>query len=353
MEIKILKATQLKEKQGEENLVFGVEFTDHMFTMDYTEGKGWHDPMIMPYGPIELMPSAMVLHYAQEVFEGLKAYKTPDGEVQLFRPQENFKRMNRSNERMCIPQIDEAFVLKALKTLIKIDEDWIPRSAGTSLYLRPFVFATDPFVGVRVSNTYKFMIIMSPVGSYYKGGLAPCHIYVENEYARTVRGGTGEAKCGGNYAGGLAAQEKVHAKGYEQILWLDGEKRQYIEEVGTSNVFFLIDGVFVTPSLEGTILSGITRKSVIELLRHWGETVVERRITIDEFYELYKQGKIQEAFATGTAAVISPIGTLGWQDKTMTFNHGEIGEYTQKIYNTLYGVQTGHIKDTLNWIVKL
>jgi len=353
MEIKILKATQLKEKQAEENLVFGVEFTDHMFAMDYTEGKGWHDPMIMPYGPIELMPSAMVLHYAQEVFEGLKAYKTPDGEVQLFRPQENFKRMNRSNERMCIPQIDEAFVLKALKTLIKIDEDWIPTSIGTSLYLRPFIFATDPFVGVRVSNKYKFMIIMSPVGSYYKGGLAPCHIYVEDEYARTVRGGTGEAKCGGNYAGGLAAQEKVHAKGYEQILWLDGEKRQYIEEVGTSNVFFLIDGVFVTPSLEGTILSGITRKSVIELLRHWGETVVERRITIDEFYELYQQGKVQEAFATGTAAVISPIGTLGWQDKKMTFNNGDIGEYTQKIYDTLYGVQTGHIKDTLNWIVKI
>ena len=353
MEIKILKATQLKEKQAEENLVFGVEFTDHMFAMDYTEGKGWHDPTIMPYGPIELMPSAMVLHYAQEVFEGLKAYKTPDGEVQLFRPQENFKRMNRSNERMCIPQIDEAFVLKALKTLIKIDEDWIPTSIGTSLYLRPFIFATDPFVGVRVSNKYKFMIIMSPVGSYYKGGLAPCHIYVEDEYARTVRGGTGEAKCGGNYAGGLAAQEKVHAKGYEQILWLDGEKRQYIEEVGTSNVFFLIDGVFVTPSLEGTILSGITRKSVIELLRHWGETVVERRITIDEFYELYKQGKVQEAFATGTAAVISPIGTLGWQDKKMNFNNGDIGEYTQKIYDTLYGMQTGHIKDTLNWIVKI
>jgi len=353
MEIKIIKTTQPKEKQAAENLAFGVTFTDHMFVMDYTEGQGWHDPVIMPYGPIQLMPSSMVLHYAQEVFEGLKAYKTPQGEVQLFRPQENFKRMNRSNERMCIPQIDEDFIMSALKTLVKIDEAWIPTSPGTSLYIRPFIFATDPFIGVRVSQTYKLMIIMSPVGSYYKGGLAPCRIYVEDEYARTVRGGTGEAKCGGNYAGGLAAQEKVHVKGYEQILWLDGEKRQYIEEVGTSNVFFLIDGVFVTPSLEGTILSGITRKSVIELLRYWGETVVERRITIDEFYDLHQQGKVQEAFATGTAAVISPIGTLGWQDKEMTFNNGEIGEYTQKIYDTLYGVQTGHIKDTLNWIVKL
>lgn len=352
MEINIIKTSKPKQKPIEDSLVFGVEFTDHMFEMDYTEGQGWHDPVIKPYGPIEIMPSAMVLHYAQEVFEGLKAYKTPKGDVNLFRPEENFKRMNRSNARMCIPQIDEAFMLKALKTLVKLDEDWIPKSPGTSLYIRPFIFATDPFIGVRVSNQYKFMIIMSPVGSYYKGGMAPERIYVENEYARTVRGGTGEAKCGGNYAGGLAAQKKVSAKGFEQILWLDGEKRKYIEEVGTSNVFFLIDGVFVTPSLEGTILSGITRKSVIELLKHWGETVEERRITIDELDELFEQGKIKEAFATGTAAVVSPIGTLGWRDKEMIFNNGKIGKYSQKIYDMLYGIQTGKVEDSLNWIVK-
>ena len=353
MEIKIVKTTTLKEKPELDALGFGVHFTDHMFVMDYTEGIGWHDATIMTYGPIELMPSAMVLHYAQEVFEGMKAYKTPNGETQLFRPQENFKRMNRSNERMCIPQIDEAFVLEALRTLVKLDEGWIPESPGTSLYIRPFVFATDPFIGVRVSKTYKFLIIMSPVGSYYKNGMAPERIYVENQYARTVRGGTGEAKCGGNYAGGLAAQQKVSTKGFEQILWLDGVERKYIEEVGTSNVFFLIDDVFVTPSLSGTILPGITRKSVIELLKHWGKTVDERRITIDELYEAYQQGRIKEAFATGTAAVISPIGALGWQDIEMTFNNGEIGQYAQKIYDTLYGMQTGHVEDSLNWIVKL
>lgn len=353
MEIKIVKTVNPKDKPEEDSLIFGVEFTDYMFEMDYTEGIGWHDAVIKPYGPIEIMPSAMVLHYAQEVFEGLKAYKTPTGEVQLFRPDENFRRMNHSNARMCIPQIDEEFLLEALKALVKMDESWIPKSPGTSLYIRPFVFATDPFIGVRVSKRYKFMIIMSPVGSYYKGGMVPSRIYVETEYARTVRGGTGEAKCGGNYAGGLAAQKKVYEMGFEQILWLDGEKRKYIEEVGTSNVFFLIDGVFVTPSLEGTILNGITRKSVIELLKHWGETVEERRITIDELHDAWQQGKISEAFATGTAAVISPIGTLGWKDAEMTFNDGKIGKYSQKIYDTLYDIQTGNQEDPLNWIVKL
>lgn len=353
MEIKISKATKLKEKFDENNLVFGVEFSNHMFVMDYTEGQGWHDPQIVPYGPIELMPSAMALHYAQEVFEGLKAYKTAKGEVQLFRPEENFKRMNQSNRRMCIPEIDEKFLLKALKTLVKLDENCIPTAKGTSLYIRPFIFATDPFIGVRISKSYKFMIITSPVGSYYKGGLTPGKIYVEDEYARTVRGGTGEAKCGGNYASGLAAQLKAKNMGYEQILWLDGEHREYIEEVGTSNVFFRIKDKFVTPSLEGTILNGITRKSVIELLKHWGETVIERRISIRELYDLYEKNEVKEVFSTGTAAVISPIGILGWKDKTMNFNNGAIGEYSQKIYDNLYGIQTGCIEDKLGWIQKI
>lgn len=353
MEIKVVKTNAPKAMPQSDSLEFGVNFTDHMFMMDYTEGLGWHDATILPYGPIELMPSAMVLHYAQEVFEGLKAYRTPDGQVQLFRPLENFRRLNRSNKRMCIPQIDEDFLLEALKELVKLDAQWIPEGPGTSLYIRPFIFATDPYIGVRVSKQYKFMIIMSPVASYYKGGMAPCRIFVENEYARTVRGGTGEAKCGGNYAGGLAAQQKVKELGYDQILWLDGESRTYIEEVGTSNVFFLIDDEFVTPSLEGTILSGITRKSVIELLKHWGKKVVERRITIDELYQAYQDGKIKEAFATGTAAVISPIGSLGWKDAEMTFNDGKIGQYAQKIYDTLYGVQVGEEKDELDWIEKI
>ncbi len=353
MEIKIIKTQAPKNKPKENELAFGVDFTDHMFTMDYSEGKGWHDPEILPYGPIELMPSAMVLHYAQEVFEGLKAYKSPEGQIQLFRPLENFKRLNRSNKRMCIPQMDEDFLLKALKKLVKLDEDWIPASPGTSLYIRPFIFATDPFIGVRISKRYKFMIIMSPVGFYYQGGMSPNRIHVESDYARTVRGGTGEAKCGGNYAGGLAAEKEVKEMGFDQILWLDGEKRSYIEEVGTSNVFFLIDDVFVTPSLEGTILAGITRKSVIELLEHWGEKVQERRITIEELYEAYQKGQVKEAFATGTAAVISPIGTLEWNGNEMVFNEGKIGKYAQKIYDNLYGIQTGKVDDFHNWIEKI
>lgn len=353
MKIKIIQTEAPKNKPKEDELAFGARFTDHMFTMDYTEGQGWHDPTILPYGPIELMPAAMVLHYAQEVFEGLKAYQSPSGEIQLFRPLENFKRLNRSNERMCIPQIDEAFLLMALKKLVTLDADWIPKSAGTSLYIRPFIFATDPFIGVRVSRQYKFMIIMSPVGFYYQGGMSPSRIYVESDYARTVRGGTGEAKCGGNYAGGLAAEKKAKEMGFDQILWLDGEKRSYIEEVGTSNVFFLIDDVFVTPSLEGTILAGITRKSVLELLEHWDEKVEERRITIEELYQAYQKGQVKEAFATGTAAVISPIGTLAWEGKEMVFNEGKIGEYAQKIYDSLYGIQTGQVEDFHNWLEKI
>ena len=353
MEIKITKSTHLKPKQDENNLVFGTEFTDHMFVMDYTEGEGWHDARIVPYGPIELSPAAMVLHYAQEVFEGMKAYKTLEGEIQFFRPMENFARMNRSNERMCVPQIDETFVFEALKKLVEIDQDWVPTAPGTSLYIRPFVFATDPFIGVRVSDHYTFIIILSPVGAYYATGLKPARMHVEDIYSRTVRGGTGEAKCGGNYAGGLAAQEKAHNKGFEQILWLDGAERKYIEEVGTSNIFFKVDGKFITPELHGTILPGITRKSVIELLRFWGEEVEERRITIDELVDWYHAGKVEEVFGSGTAAVVSPIGGLEYQGEDMVFNNNEIGEYTQKIYDTLFGMQTGVVKDEMGWIVKL
>lgn len=353
MEIKVTRRKELKPKQDENSLVFGTEFTDHMFVMDYTEGEGWHDARIVPYGPIELSPAAMVLHYAQEVFEGMKAYKTPTGEIQFFRPMENFKRMNRSNERMCVPQIDEEFVFSALKQLVEIDKDWVPTAPGTSLYIRPFVFATDPFIGVRVSKHYKFIIILSPVGAYYATGLQPARMHVEDIYSRTVRGGTGEAKCGGNYAGGLAAQEKAHNQGFEQILWLDGAERKYIEEVGTSNIFFKIDGKFITPELHGTILPGITRKSVIELLKFWGEDVEERRITIDELVNWYHEGKVEEVFGTGTAAVVSPIGGLEYQGENMVFNNNEIGTYTQKIYDTLFGMQTGVVEDKMGWIVKL
>ncbi|MGO4987630.1 branched-chain amino acid aminotransferase [Gallicola sp. Sow4_E12] len=353
MEIKITKTEAPKEQVDPTKLSFGTEFTDHMFVMDYNPEEGWHNAQILPYGPIELSPAAMVFHYAQETFEGLKAYRLADGSIQFFRPYENARRLNRSNERMCIPAIDEEVFMEALRALVEVDKDWVPDAEGTSLYIRPFVFATDPYVGVRVSNSYKFMIILSPVGAYYATGLQPTHMYVEDQYARTVRGGTGEAKCGGNYASSLAAQEKAGKLGYQQILWLDSLEHKYIEEVGTSNAFFKIDGKFITPSLSGTILPGITRKSVLELLRHWGETVEERQITIDEIVEAYKNGLVEEVFATGTAAVISPIGSLTYEGEDMVFNNGEIGSYSQKIYDTLFGIQTGKIEDPFEWTVKL
>ncbi len=353
MEISIHPRKELKQKPDQNSLVFGHEFTDHMFSMDYDEEYGWHNAQIIPYGPIELSPAAMVLHYAQEVFEGMKAYRKPDGSIQFFRPYENFARMNRSNERMCIPKIDPDDAMQALRTLVEIDKDWVPSAPGTSLYVRPFVIATDPFIGVRPSGTYKFMIILSPVGAYYPRGLEPARMHIEDVYARTVRGGTGEVKCGGNYAGSLASQVKAHDNGFEQTLWLDGNERKYIEEVGTSNFFFKADGKFITPSLVGTILPGITRKSVIELLKHWGEPVEERRVTIDELVDLFHQGKVEEVFGTGTAAVISPIGELEYEGEKMVFNNGEIGPYSQKLYDTMFGIQTGKVPDDLNWTVPL
>lgn len=353
MDIKVTKREQLKEKPDQNSLVFGHEFTDHMFIMDYDEENGWNNARIVPYGPIEISPAAMVLHYAQEVFEGLKAYRKPDGSIQFFRPSENFARLNRSNDRMCIPRIDPDEAMQALRALVEIDKDWVPDAPGTSLYIRPFIIATDPFIGVRPSGTYQFIIILSPVGAYYPRGLEPAKMHIEDIYARTVRGGTGEVKCGGNYAASLASQVKAHENGFEQTLWLDGNERKYIEEVGTSNFFFKADGKFYTPELVGTILPGITRKSVIELLKHWGEEVIERRITIDEFVDMYKEGKIEEVFGTGTAAVISPIGELEYEGETMVFNDGKIGPYSQKLYDTLFGIQTGKVPDDLNWTVPL
>ena len=353
LEIKITKRQELKPKQDESKLTFGTEFTDHMFMMDYSKGKGWHDARILPYGDLKISPAATVLHYAVETFEGMKAYKTPDGSIQFFRPMENFARLNRSNKRMCVPEMDSEFLLKALRTLVDIDQDWVPSAPGTALYIRPFIFATDPYIGVRISDHYTMVIILSPVGAYYSTGLQPTRMHVEDVYARTVRGGTGEAKCGGNYAGGLAAQEKAHNKGFEQILWLDGAERKYIEEVGTSNIFFKIDDEFWTPELTGTILPGITRKSVIELLRSWGETVKEVHISIDEFVDLYHQGQVKEVFGTGTAAVVSPIGSLEYMGENMVYNNGEIGEYAQKIYDTLFGIQSGTCEDSFGWTVKL
>lgn len=353
LDITFTKTTQPKNKPDVDNLVFGTYFTDHMFTMDYSIDKGWIDPRIIPYQPISLEPSAMVFHYGQEMFEGLKAYKDESGTIRLFRPNKNIERSNHTSERLCIPEIPEEDYLQALKELVLIEKDWIPSKPGTSLYIRPFIIATDPFLGVKPSNTYKFIIITCPVGAYYKEGLNPVKIWIEEEYVRAVKGGIGEAKAGANYVASIKSQVKAHEAGYSQVLWLDGVDRKYIEEVGAMNIFFKIDGEIVTPMLNGSILPGVTRDSVIQLCKKWDLPVSERRISINEVYEAYEQGKLEEVFGTGTAAVVSPVGELKWGDKIMCVNNGEIGEVSQRLYDTVTGIQTGLISDDMNWSLKL
>ncbi|MCX8131647.1 MAG: branched-chain amino acid aminotransferase [Clostridia bacterium] len=353
LEIRIEKNKNPKQKPDPNSLGFGKYFTDHMFIMDYTEGKGWHDARIIPYGPLELDPATAALHYGQSIFEGLKAYKTEDGRILLFRPGKNMDRINSTNERMCMPQIDVEFCIEAIKTLVKLDSDWIPSAPGTSLYIRPFIFAVDPFLGVHPSHTYKFIVILSPVGAYYPTGLSPVKIFVESEYVRAVKGGTGFAKTCGNYAASLKAQSEASQKGYIQVLWLDGVERKYIEEVGAMNIFFKINGEIITPSLEGSILPGITRDSVIQLLKSWGVKVTEKRITIQEVYDAHANGALEEVFGTGTAAVVSPVGELNWNDNKITVNDFKIGEISQKLYDSITGIQSGKLEDKLNWTVKV
>ena len=354
MEIKITRTTSPKEKPSDESkLGFGNYYTDHMFLMNYDLGQGWHDPRIVPYAPIPLDPAAMCLHYGQEVFEGLKAYRCKDGKIRLFRPDKNMARLNVSNDRLCIPAIDEAFAVEAIKELVKVDSDWIPSAEGTSLYIRPFIFAVDPHVGVHPAHHLIFCIILSPVGAYYPEGLAPVKIYVEQNYVRAVRGGMGFTKTAGNYAASLKSQDEADKIGYTQVLWLDGVERKYIEEVGTMNVFFVFENEVVTPALQGSILGGITRMSSIEMLRDRGYTVNERRLSIQEVYDAYTNGTLKEMFGTGTAAVISPVGHLKWGDKVMDINNGEIGPVSQMLYDELTGIQWGKIEDKFGWTVEV
>ncbi len=344
----------LKQAPSEDDpLTFGKIFTDHMFVMDYETGKGWHDPRVMPYQALSLEPSSMVFHYGQEMFEGMKAYKAVDGRTLLFRPDMNAKRAINSNKRLCIPEIPEEDFVQAIEAVVKVDQAWIPNKPGTSLYIRPFIIATDAFLGVRPSNTYKFIVILSPVGAYYKEGLNPVKIWVEDDYVRAVRGGIGEAKTGGNYVASLASQVKADNEGYSQVLWLDGVERKYVEEVGAMNIFFKIDGKIVTPKLNGSILPGVTRYSVIDLCNKWNIPVEERKITIQEIYDAHQAGELEEVFGTGTAAVISPVGTLRWEDHIMTINGGQIGEYSQKFYDTITNIQVGKAPDILNWTVEV
>lgn len=351
-QITIERAQQLKQKPDENKLGFGQYYTDHMFILEYHADKGWHSGRVVPYQNISLDPAAKVFHYGQTVFEGLKAYRTESG-IKLFRPAKNFERLNKSNARLSIPPIDEKLAYEGLIQLLNVDRDWVPSVEGTSLYIRPFIIATEAALGVNPSLSYLFMIIMSPVGAYYAEGVNPVKIHVESHFVRAVAGGVGEAKTAGNYAAGLNAQEEAKEQGYSQVLWLDGVHRKFIEEVGSMNVFFKLNGVVVTPMLNGSILDGITRNSVITLLKHWGVPVEERRVSIDELIEAHHNGTLEEAFGTGTAAVISPIGELSYHGEKYVINGGETGELSAKIYDTITGIQNGKLEDPFGWLVAL
>ena len=349
MNITVTKTTHPGTLPPADTLGFGSVFTDHMFVMDYTDKDGWHDARIVPFGPISLSPAASVLHYGTEVFEGLKAYRRPDGTVQLFRPWDNVARLNKSCDRLSLPQLDPDDALQGIKALVALDQDWVPSAPGTSLYIRPFLYSTDPDLSLHGVHAASFVVILSPVGSYFKNGLEPVKIMVETEDVRAVRGGTGEAKCGGNYGAANRAGDRAIEKGFSQVLWLDGVERKYVEEGGGMNVMFKIDGKVVTPMLTGSILDGITRRSCIALLKSWGVPVEERLLSVDELFDAAKAGTLEEAWCVGPAAVISPIGELNYQGQGYVVNGGRIGALSQKLYDELTGIQWGQKDDPFGW----
>ena len=356
MEIRVIQAPSGKRKAkpaDESQLGFGKIFSDHFFTMPYHKGRGWHDPLIEPYRTLQLDPTAMCLHYAQEIFEGLKAYRGEGGAIFFFRPLENIRRMNVSAERLCIPQLDEALFMEALKKLILIDKEWIPHGSGTSLYIRPTIIATEPALGVHPAHEYLFFIIAGPVGAYYPEGFGPTKIYVTEEYCRSVPGGTGHCKAGGNYAASLYASEIANKLGYTQVLWLDAVERKYVEEVGTSNMFFVIGDELITAPLTGTILPGVTRDSVIQLAKSWGIKVSERRLSMDEIMDAIASGTLKEAFASGTAAIVSPVGQLCYREKEYRISKGKTGKLTERLYNEILQIQYGQKEDPFGWRMKI
>ena len=353
MEIRFEEAKSLKEKPDQKNLGFGKYMTDYMFVCDWHRDQGWHDARIVPYAPIEMDPACVTLHYAQETFEGLKAYRRDDGKIQLFRPEKNAERMIRSNERLCMPAFPVEDFVEAVKALVKKEEAWVPSEPNTSLYIRPFMFATENALGVHMATAYKFMVICCPVGAYYATGLDPVKILVEDELVRAVKGGTGFTKCGGNYAGSILGQVKAEKMGYDQVLWLDGETRTYVEEVGTMNIMFKIAGEIITAPIEGTVLAGVTRDSMIHLLRDWGYTVREEHLAVEDLMKAGHDGTLEEVFGTGTAAVISPVGTLRYKDDEVVINDMKTGELTQKLYDTLTGIQWGKLPDKYGWTVEI
>jgi branched-chain amino acid aminotransferase len=347
--IAVTRARTLKPRPADDELQFGNVFTDHMFLLDYTEGRGWHDGRIVPYQPFVLDPAAAVLHYGQSVFDGLKAFRGGDGIVRTFRAAAHVERLNRSCERLCIPQLDPALVHRSFNALLGIDEAWVPRKRGTSAYLRPAVIATEPFLGVRPARTFTFFLIASPVGAYYAEGINPVKILATDKYVRAVQGGLGAAKTAGNYAASLYAAEDAKKQGYTQVLWLDGVHRKYLDEVGTMNIMVKIGDEVITPPLGGTILAGVTRDSILTLLRDWGIKASERPISIDEVLDASRNGSLAEMWGTGTAAVVSPVGELGYKDQRITINGGQTGALTRQLYDSIVAIQYGDSNDPHGW----
>ena len=351
--IRITRASMLKKHPLDTELGFGVVFTDHMFVADWKEGKGWYDPRVEPYAPLSLDPAAAVLHYAQEVFDGVKAFRGVDGKVRLFRPQKHVERLNSSAKRLCIPTLDPEFALQSIVTLVKVEKEWVPHTIGTSLYIRPVIIADEPFLGVRPAKSYLYYIILSPVGAYYAEGMNPVKILVVDEYARAVPGGVGAVKTAGNYGASLYASEEAKHAGFTQVLWLDGVHRKYLDEVGTMNIMVKIGDEVVTPPLTGTILPGVTRDSALTLMREWGLRVSERQVSIDEVVSAWKKGDLKEVWGTGTAAVISPVGELQYKGEKMVINQNETGPLTRTLYDAIVAIQYGEARDTRGWTVEV
>ena len=350
--IRVTRATAKKPHPRDHELGFGTVFTDHMFVADFQEEKGWYDPRIEPYGPLSLDPAAAVLHYAQAIFDGLKAFRGKDGRVRLFRPQKHIERMNHSARRLCVPGLDPEFALQSLVTLVGLEQDWVPSSVGTALYVRPVIIASEPFLGVRPAKSYIYYVILSPVGAYYAEGMNPVKIRVEDKHVRATPG-MGAAKTGGNYAASLYAAEEAHRAGFTQVLWLDATHRKYVDEVGTMNIMFRLGDEVVTPPLAGTILPGVTRDSALTLMREWGLKVSERQVAIDEVLDAARKGTLREAWGTGTAAVISPVGELSFKDERFVIGGGKIGELTQKLYTAIVDIQYARVPDTHGWTVEV
>lgn len=351
--IPVTKAKKLKALPDEQALGFGRHFSDHMFLMDYDSEREWHSPRVEPYRPLELDPGASVLHYGQAIFEGMKAFHGTDGKIRLFRPERNWQRMKASADRLCMQFVDAESFLEGIKTLVQADRRWIPKRPGTSLYIRPTLIGSEAFLGVRPSEEFLFYVILSPVGAYYGDNISTVKIWVEKEYSRAAPGGIGAAKAGGNYASSLAAALRAKKMGYSQVLWLDATQKKYVEEVGTMNVFFLIGDTLITPPLGGTILPGVTRESVVELMQHWGRKVEERPIAFEEVLEAHKSGSLKEVFGTGTAASISPVGQFGLDGQTITINDNKVGPLATELSKYLTGVQYGDLADDLGWTVEV